>query len=71
VKPLDRLRQELLNLERHLAVAGLALLEAEEQAPPEDVKMVLTAFGYRYKHQRGLLQDHGETARFMQKLHQA
>jgi len=71
VKPLDRLRQELLNLERHLAVAGLALLEAAEQAPPEDVKMVLDAFGYRYKHQREFLQDHGETARSMQKLHQA
>lgn len=71
MNPLDRLSRELLNLERHLAVAGLTLLEAQESTPPEDVKMVLDAFGYRYKPLREFLQDHGETARSMQKMHQA
>lgn len=64
MKPLDRLRQELLNLERHLAVAGLALLEAEEVETADDVKMLLAAFGYRYKSMREFLRDHGEVGRW-------
>jgi len=64
VKPLDRLRQELLNLERHLAVAGLALLEAEEVETADDVKILLAAFGYRYKSMREFLRDHGEVGRW-------
>ena len=64
MKPLDRLRQELLNLERHLAVAGLALLDAEEVETADDVKMLLAAFGYRYKSMREFLRDHGEVGRW-------
>jgi len=64
VKPLDCLRQELLNLEGHLAVAGLALLEAEESAPPEEVRLVLGAFGYQYKSLQDFLRDHGEVLRW-------
>ena len=64
MKPLDCLRRELLNLERHLAVAGLALLEAEESAPPGEVKLLLGAFGYRYKSLRDFLRDHGEVLRW-------
>lgn len=69
MKPLDRLRQELLNLERHLAVAGLALLDAEEVETADDVKMLLAAFGYRYKSMRDFLRDHGETARSLRQRH--
>lgn len=64
MRPLDRLRQELLNLERHLAVAGLALLDAEEVETADDVKMLLAAFGYRYKSMREFLREHGEVGRW-------
>jgi len=69
MKPLNRLRDELLNLERYLARAGSALLEAEDKEQPEDVKLVLDAFGYRNKRLREFLQDHGETARNLQGRH--
>lgn len=71
MKPLDRLRDELLTLEQYLAAAGVALLEAEDKETPEDVKMVLDAFGFRYKLLRQFLKDHGETARAMQGRHLA
>jgi len=64
MKPLDRLRDELLNLERYLARAGFALLEAEDKEQPEDVKLVLCAFGYRYKSLRDFLREHGEVLRW-------
>jgi len=69
MKPLNRLRDELLNLERYLARAGFALLEAADKEQPEDVKLVLDAFGYRNKRLREFLQDHGETARNLQGRH--
>jgi len=37
MKPLNRLRDELLNLERYLARAGFALLEAQDKEQPEEM----------------------------------
>ena len=52
---LNRLRAELIELERQLGQAGAALIEAESTADPADLKYLLGAFGIRYKTQRDWL----------------
>ena len=59
---IDSLRQALLDLEPHLAAAGLALLKAEDMADPAEVRQLLLDLGIRYKSQRDLLTDWGYTA---------
>ena len=59
---INALRQALLDLEPHLAKAGLALLKAEDMADPAEIRQLLLDLGIRYKSQRDLLTDWGYTA---------
>ena len=59
---IDSLRKALLDLEPHLAKAGLALLKAEGMADPAEIRQLLLDLGIRYKSQRDLLTDWGYTA---------
>lgn len=63
---LNRLRAELIELERHLGQAGAALIEAESTADPADLKYLLCAFGIRYKGQRDWLLNCGSVLRGLQ-----
>lgn len=59
---IDSLRKALLDLERHQAKAGLALLKAEGMVGPAQIRQLLLDLAIRYKSQRDLLTDWGNTA---------
>ena len=60
---LNRLRAELIELERQLGQAGAALIEAESTADPADLTYLLGAFGIRYKSQKDWLLSCGSVRR--------